>query len=167
MAGNEALEYVDSIMSYKRVQRVGTPGRQRNRSDPMVADSKGFPARKFRLMSLNTRITNNVIRVGSESTTEDDNTGLRELISDLASGLNMQFAALNERMDKLENGLEQKISYKVAQILDKRETQEMNKIKNDVDTKIDNIKRDTQAEVTADLDVLNDKINEASGVSIR
>ncbi|KAH3794765.1 hypothetical protein DPMN_148303 [Dreissena polymorpha] len=152
MAVNEAAEYVDSIMSSQRMQRVGTPGRKRNRSDPTVADSNGSPARKSRVLSLNTRITNNVNRVGSGGTTEDDNTGLRELLSDLASDLNMQFAALNERMDKLENGLEQ--------ILDKRVTQEMNKIRNDVETKIDNIKRDIRAEVTADIDVLNDRIND-------
>ncbi|KAH3858620.1 hypothetical protein DPMN_101248 [Dreissena polymorpha] len=72
MAENEAAEYVDSIMSSQRIQRVGAPCRKRNRSDPTVADSNGS-----RVLSLITRITNNVNRGASGGTTEDDNTGLR------------------------------------------------------------------------------------------
>ncbi|KAH3858619.1 hypothetical protein DPMN_101247 [Dreissena polymorpha] len=53
-----------------------------------------------------------------------------------------------------------KISSMIAQIRDKRVTQEINKIRNDVDTKTDNLKRGIQAEVRADVDVLNDRINE-------
>ena len=47
----------------------------------------------------------------------------------------MQFAALNKRMDLMENGLEQRISLKVAQLLDKRVSTEMAKIRKAVEVK--------------------------------
>ena len=41
-------------------------------------------------------------------------------IAKLSTDMNMMFMALTERFDKMEWGLEQRISSKVAQLLDKR-----------------------------------------------
>ncbi|KAH3806135.1 hypothetical protein DPMN_134450 [Dreissena polymorpha] len=74
----------------------------------------------------------------------------------------MQFAGLNERMDLLENGLEQEISSKVAQLLDKRVLTEISKIRKEVEVIIDNVKRDIHAEVAAEIENINDQLKEVS-----
>jgi len=74
----------------------------------------------------------------------------------------MQFNAMNVRKDRIESGLEQKIASKVAQVFDKRITGEVNKLKKTVDDKIESVKSDTKADLSSDIEALNDKIGEMS-----
>ena len=166
MTESEVASYVESIMSSQRVNRVNTPDRKRNRSEPNVTDNVCDTAnKKPRVFSSARRVLDNGPQSGgSNDMTEaqGNNKDIQLLISNLAADLHMQFAALNERMDKLENGLEQKIASKVAQILDKRVSSEMTKIRKEVDVKIDNVKRDIHAEVAAELESVNDRIKEVA-----
>ena len=70
-----------------------------------------------------------------------------------------QFSDLTGRLDRLESGLEKRISNKVAQILDKRISTEVSRIKKDVDDQISDFKDSIRAEVTADIEDLNEKID--------
>ena len=54
------------------------------------------------------------------------------MIAKLSTDMNMMFLSLNEKFEKMESGLEQRISNKVAQLLDKRVNSELKKIKTDV-----------------------------------
>ena len=45
---------------------------------------------------------------------------MEQLFAKMSSDMNMMFMSLNERLDQLDSGLEQLISNKVAQLLDKR-----------------------------------------------
>ena len=74
----------------------------------------------------------------------------------------MLFSLLSERVDKLEKGLEQKIANKVAQVLDKRVTTEMNWIRRDVDNRLETIQETVQEEVRAEIEIVNTKIESLS-----
>ena len=69
------------------------------------------------------------------------------------------FSDLTGRLDRLESGLEKRISNKVAQILDKRISTEISRIKKDVDDQISDFKDSIRAEVTAGIEDLNEKID--------
>jgi len=58
----------------------------------------------------------------------------------------MQFNAMNERIDRLESWLEQKIASKVAQVFDKRIAGEVNKLNKAVDDKIESVKSDIKVD---------------------
>ena len=66
---------------------------------------------------------------------------------------------MSERTDKLESGLDQKIVNKVSQMLHKRLITEVGRIKKDIESKLAEIKSDTQAEVSSELDALNERIS--------
>ncbi|MEW8548224.1 MAG: hypothetical protein AB2693_32370 [Candidatus Thiodiazotropha sp.] len=83
---------------------------------------------------------------------------LHQLIDKLSSDMNMMFLSLNERFDKMESSLEQRISSKVAQLLDKRVNSELSKIRKDVDTRMDDFKESIKADLAADLDDIRDEL---------
>lgn len=90
----------------------------------------------------------------------DSNPSVEELIKKLSSDVHMMYHSLNARIDKLENGLEQKISSKVSQLLDKRVNVEMPRIKKDIDSKLNDLKQSLKAEFTADLEDVSDQVND-------
>ena len=73
--------------------------------------------------------------------------------------MHMLFTSLSERIDKLESGLEQRISTKVAQLLDKRVNVELGRIKKDVDSKLNTFRDTLREEVADDLQEINDKLS--------
>ena len=85
---------------------------------------------------------------------------LETILEILSADIRMQFNAMNERIDRLESGLEQKIASKVAQVFDKRITGEVNKLKKAVDDKIESVKSDIKADLSSDIEALNDTIDE-------
>ena len=161
MAESEVASYVESIMSSQRVNKVKTPDRKRNRSESNSTDNVSDTdtvIKKPRVINHARRVLDKDSQPGGstdKAEAQDNNKDIHFLISNLSADLHMQFAALNERMDKLENGLEQKIASKVAQILDKRVSSEMSKIRKEVEVKIDNVKRDIHAEVATALNVVD------------
>ena len=160
-AENEAANYVESTMLSQRVNRVDTPDRKRNRSEPSSTDMNNSVIKKPRVTKNARRMLDGDVESGNspvEKSVPDTSNGVHELIANLSADLHMQFAALNERMDKMEQGLEQKIATKVAQILDKRVSTEMTKIRKDVDVKTSAVKKDIQTEVTAQMKNVNERL---------
>ena len=87
-----------------------------------------------------------------------DFTVLETLLANLSADINMQFNAINERMDELEASLEKRIVQKVTQVIDKRVNIEMNKIRMCVEEQISSVKSDIAAEFRTDFEEVNDKI---------
>ena len=58
----------------------------------------------------------------------------------MAADMNMHYNSLHESIDKFEAGLEQRMSNKIAQLLDKRVNSELNRIRRDVDERLDSFK---------------------------
>lgn len=84
---------------------------------------------------------------------------IEQLIAKLSSAVHTMFVSMNERFDQLESGLEQRISSKVAQILDKRVNSELSKVRKDIDTRMETFKESMKAEMTADLADVRAKMN--------
>ena len=78
----------------------------------------------------------------------DSDPSVKQMISKLSADVHMMFTSLSDRIDKLEAGLEQRISHKVAQLLDKRVNAELGRIKKEVDTRLDSFKD----EIMEDMD---------------
>ena len=70
----------------------------------------------------------------------DSDPSVKQMISKLSADVHMMFTSLSDRIDKLEAGLEQRISHKVAQLLDKRVNAELGRIKKEVDSRLDSFK---------------------------
>ena len=83
---------------------------------------------------------------------------LEDLITKLYTNVRVVFFDLSSRIDRLESGLEKRITTKVAQILDKRVNSEFNRIQKDVDNQISSFKDSFRAEVAADIEDINDRI---------
>lgn len=100
MADRMAAEYVEAIMSSQSLLRVETPRSDRKRKilEASGADYITF-MKSLSYLGENTRET-------PQSMYLDD---FVSLISFFSAALKMQFSALNDRMDKMENRIEQKI----------------------------------------------------------
>ena len=177
----EATEYVDSIMSSQMISRVDTPNatsRKRNLSVSGTSDTSPKKARgddsgdcieledltdtnrshlkARRSLSKNAKqnavVTEADVHVSATPT-------VQQLFAKLSSDMNMMFMSVNERLDKIDAGLEQRIATKVGQVLDKRVNSEMNKIKKDFDSRLEDFRQSLRAEVAADLDDIRDELN--------
>ena len=89
-------------------------------------------------------------------------TSLEHLITKLSADVREMFTDLSSRIDRLESGLEQKISSKVAQLFDKRVIVELGRIKKDVSSQVESFKESMKAEIAADIADINDKVSELS-----
>ena len=87
---------------------------------------------------------------------------LEQLLAQLSADIHMQFSAMNERIDKMESSLEQKISNKVAQVLDKRINSEMNRIRKDDEISIEAFKEDIRVDISNDLYEMKTKVDALS-----
>lgn len=165
----DAEDYVESVMSSQRISRVATPAvsnrnrRKRNASDPSdstvkkartVTDNADKVCRSLYSPDCPRRVV-----VAEADVHVDGNPSVQHLIAKLSADMHMLFCSLQERMDKLESGLEQRISKKVSQLLDKRVNSELNKIHKDVDDRLDIFKGQLRSEVSEDLDVINEKLS--------
>ena len=83
---------------------------------------------------------------------------MEQLFAKMSSDINMMFMSVNERLDKLDSGLEQRIANKVAQLLDKRVNTELNRVRKDIDSRLDDFKSSIKADL-ADLDDIRDEIS--------
>jgi len=90
---------------------------------------------------------------------------VEDLIGKLSADMHMLFGSLKERMDKLETGLEQRISNKVSQLLDKRMHTELNRIRDTVDTKFEELQESVHSEFASELDDIKAKVNQCSAGS--
>lgn len=80
--------------------------------------------------------------------------GIHGRIKGLEHTLDSKHKALSERIDTLESRLEKRLSDKMAQIIDKRLTSEVNRMRKDVDGRLGDIR----AEITSDLEEINKNI---------
>ena len=161
-------------MGSQRVVRVETPvnsSRKRHVSVPSDAETEAdldsSPKRVRRsLNSAPDKAGETVEVIDVESVTQKNaNSPLEHLIKTLSADMHMMFSALTERVDKLESGLEQRISNKVAQLLDKRVNTELNRIKKDVDTRLDSFKESLKDELAADLADINAKLESVTSAA--
>ena len=174
---SEAKEYVDYIMSSQRVSKVDTPiegSRKRHLSTSDTVDTtlkkarnghsdtedeyyssadqkeNAQPSRKtrrkfYRKDAPKVVVTEADVHVSAQPSVE-------QMIAKLSTDMNMMFLSLNEKFEKMESGLEQRISNKVAQLLDKHVNSELKKIKTDVESRMDDFKEIIKADLAADLD---------------
>jgi len=190
----DAEEYVQSIMSSQRITTIGTPasGRKRHLSLPngshetvkKVKGSIGSPgspvdssARVFatarRALYESPSPTSVDITATCASSNDSDavviettaSPSVEQLIRQLSTDVHSLISGLTARMDKLESGLEQKISTKVTQLLDKRVSSEMSKLRKDVDSRMEGIKDAVVSEVSADIDDINAKLSDLRSAS--
>ena len=176
--GNEAEEYVESIMGSQRIVRVDTPlvnSRKRQHSAPGSAGGEDIDHADFLGESGNTpspglrkevkKARRTIINDPSSLSTGgrlvvevhvSADASVEQLINKLSTDVRSMFSDLSDRIDRLESGLEQRVSKKVAQLLDKRVKAEMNRIKKDVDVHIDSVKD----EISADIAEINERLNE-------
>ena len=70
----------------------------------------------------------------------------------------MMYNSLHDRIDKFEAGLEQRISNKVAQLLDKRVNTELSRIRKDVDDRMETFKETIRSEMSDELEEVNNKL---------
>ena len=179
----EASEYVASIMSGQMISKVDTPNansRKRNlsvsgTSDTTTKKARGEKDDDLQLEDLtNTdrsqrKARRSLINKGSGKVpqnvvvTEADvhvsaTPSVQQLFAKLSADMNMMFMSVNERLDKIDSGLEKRIATKVSQILDKRVNSEMNKIRTDFESRLVEFKESLRAEVSADLDDLRDEV---------
>lgn len=96
---------------------------------------------------------------------------LKQMIAKLSSDMHMQYTSLSERIDKLEAGLEQRISQKVAQLLDKRVNTELGRIRTDIDKRLETFKsgilKDMSDKVAAGHDTCKQHADISLNVAIR
>ncbi|MEW8341803.1 MAG: hypothetical protein AB2708_18305, partial [Candidatus Thiodiazotropha taylori] len=96
---------------------------------------------------------------------------LKQMIAKLSSDIHMQYTSLSERIDKLEAGTEQRISQKVAQLLDKRVNTELGRIRIDIDKRLETFKsgifKDMSDKVATELDACKQHADISLNVAIR
>lgn len=170
----EAEEYVESIMASQLITRVDTPmhtGRKRHHSETDATDiCIDSTVKKPRFT---TKAKRNLygdipfpapktVTVTSADVHVDGKTSIEQMLSKLSADMHMLFSSLSERVNDLEKGLEQKIANKVAQVLDKRVTTEMNRIRKDVDERMSDIKESICDEFKAEIVLVNTKIESLS-----
>ena len=91
---------------------------------------------------------------------DPNDVSVKQLLAALSADMHKMYTlSLHDRIDKFEAGLEQRISNKVAQLLDKRVNTELNRIKKDVDARLETFKESFRDEISEELDGLNDKLS--------
>ena len=180
LGGNEAEDYVESVMGSQQIERVETPVtnvRKRQLSTPGSTRDEGSDTvcnyklhdgtllsepRKEVKKARRTLVTEpsspsqggRLVVTGADVHVSAE-TSIEQLINKLSTDVRSMFTDLSSRLDRLESGLEQRISKKVSQLLDKRVNTEMSRIKKDVDAQIISVKE----EVAADISDLNEKLD--------
>ncbi|KAL4229726.1 hypothetical protein ACF0H5_010114 [Mactra antiquata] len=169
---SEANDFVESVMGSQRMTKVITllrsVNRKRHASDPCETPDKEQSVKKSKTVVNVKRTLYNTgcdtaksIDKPTDSNASSTNS-LEHLIHYLSADLHMMFSALNERVNQLESGLEQRISNKVAQLLDKWVNSEMARIRKDVNTQLDSFKDNLKDELASELEDINSKIQQMS-----
>ena len=80
----------------------------------------------------------NIFRVNADVHSDPDpnDVSVKQLLAALSADMHKMYTSLHDRIDKFEAGLEQRISSKVAQLLDKRVNTELGRIRKDVDERL-------------------------------
>lgn len=176
--GDDAAEFVDSVMSAQRCSRVvatpgGSGGRKRSASESDQIEDLDTTVKKVRYapkcslqLEAPTPAPRNIV-VTEADVHADGNPSLEHLITKLSSDMYMLFSSLSERMDKLESGLEQRIANKVSQLLDKRVNSELGRIRKDIDSKLESFQESLCSDVAEELDEINAKVQSLSTVENR
>ena len=95
---------------------------------------------------------------------DDSEVSIKQMLAKMAADMNMHYNSLHERIDKFEAGLEQRISNKVAQLLDKRVNSEMGRIRKDVDERLDAFKETFRSEIDEEFDLLSGKLDSLQNI---
>lgn len=168
--GDDAAAFVESVMSSQGAVRVDTPAansKKRPANSPVdledsVAKKPRQTVRRTLIKEVPTpapRNTEGKISITKADVHVDGEVSVEQLIRKLSSDMHMLFTSLSERVDKLESSLEQRISNKVSQLLDKRVNTELNRIRKEVDDKIDFVKETMRADTADDIAELRSKVD--------
>ena len=163
--GDDAAEFVDSVMGSQRVVRVDTPAATGSRKRPAESPSDESSVKKQKqsvkraLYDAPPTPTPAPRRSAGKTTTTCDNT-VEHLIRQMSADMHMHFTSLSERVDQLESSLEQRIANKVSQLLDKRVNLELKRIYKDVDEKIDAFRESMRSDVGDELAELRAKVDQ-------
>jgi len=165
--GDDAAEFVDSVMGSQRMVRVDTPVTTGSRKRPAESPSDDSSVKKQKqsvkraLYDAPPTPTPAPRRSAGKTSTGCDNT-VEHLIRQMSADMHMHFTSLSERVDQLESSLEQRIANKVSQLLDKRVNLEMKRIYKDVDTKIDAFRETVRSDVNDEIAELRAKVDQLS-----
>jgi len=83
---------------------------------------------------------------------------MTKMISKLSADMRSMFGDVNARIISLEENLDQKLTHKFNQILDKRVNSEVTKIRKEVNSTVDTLRKD----IDQDLKLVEDKLEEIS-----
>lgn len=172
--GDDAAAFVESVMSSQGAVRIDTPvvnSKKRPAKSPVdLEDSEvkkpRHTVRRTLIDDVPTpapRNTDGKVSITEADIHVDGEASVEQLIRKLSSDMHMLFTSLSERVDKLESSLEQRISSKVSQLLDKRVNTELNRIRKDVDDKIDFVKETLRADIADDITELRSRVDSIAG----
>ncbi|WAQ97664.1 hypothetical protein MAR_030354 [Mya arenaria] len=151
-SGDEAAAFVESVMLSQRVTRVGSPdltnSKKRPANSPVELPTPPAPRR-----------TSNKVVITQADIHVDGDVTVEQLVRKMSSDMHMLFTSLSERVDKLEATIEQRISSKVSKLLDKRINSELNRIRRDVDDRMDVFKEIMRVDVSEEITELKAKVD--------
>ena len=131
-------------------------------SEDTVSDDQQERARRRASRNKRSKASQrNIFQVAADVHTDPDpsDVSVKQLLSALSADMHKMYTSLHDRIDKFEAGLEERISSKVAQLLDKRVNNELKKIRKDVDERLDTFKENFKEEISEELGELNDKLS--------
>ncbi|WAR08689.1 LOW QUALITY PROTEIN: hypothetical protein MAR_018647 [Mya arenaria] len=105
------------------------------------------------------RRTSNKVVITQADIHVDGDVTVEQLVRKMSADMHMLFTSLSERVDKLEATLEQRESSKVSQLLDKRINSELNRIRRDVDDRMDVFKETMRVDVSEEITELKAKVD--------
>ncbi|KAL4218696.1 hypothetical protein ACF0H5_021284 [Mactra antiquata] len=115
----DADAYVESIMSSQRINKVNTPvnsSRKRHLSEPDIVSTllkqPRIVAKAKRTLYFDTPQKAREVVVTAADVHVDGKAPVEQLIANLSADMHMLFSSLNERVEKLEKGIEQRIANK-------------------------------------------------------
>ncbi|KAH3877350.1 hypothetical protein DPMN_001213 [Dreissena polymorpha] len=188
MESQNAQEYVDAIMSSQVITKVNTPctaSRKRSLSDSSQVELEGSTKKRcgnsrnlpFAVRRSLYNESDSGIVITNADVHVDSNPTVEQLVLKLSSDMHLLYSNLSERMDKMESNLEQKITTKISQLLDKRIGSELIEIRSEIkaDLKSDldemSVRMDSPAEAckteeNIDLNVVIRNLPESQGENI-
>ncbi|KAH3822961.1 hypothetical protein DPMN_124755 [Dreissena polymorpha] len=159
----ESHEYVESTMGPSITQVAEfTPvkqNRKRNHSSPVHGSAKKVKedvacesSSSDKMSSLSEPVSNELHPVNSD---------LKALLSKLSTDICAMNVSINNRIDQLESSIEQKLTHKFAQLLDKRVNIELGRIKTNVQEQLDSFKE----KITEELQEVSEKCSSVTAAA--
>ena len=89
---------------------------------------------------------------------DDTDLSTKEMITVMSSSMKTMFENLNRKVDTLASEIEERLTKKFSQLLDKRHSKEISKVKSDINSRIDIVKED----IYRDIENLDTQVKDLS-----